>query len=92
MQKKGFKFKAAYATAREDKNNIEKAYDDLLFFLKKTIDNVLYKDAKKKFNNKNKNIFQKAKKLFHLRVKIYKKLIFERENLKFEESWKEREN
>ena len=60
--------------------------------LKKTIDNVLYKDAKKKFSNKNKNIFQKAKKLFHLRVKIYKKLIFERENLKFEESWKEREN
>ena len=87
---KGFKFKAAYATAREDKNNTEKAYDDLLF-VKKTIDNVLYKDAKKKFNNKNKNIFQKAKK-FDLRVKIYKKLIFERENLKFEESVAEREN
>ena len=59
--------------------------------LKKTIDNVLYKDAKKKFNNKNKNIFQKAKK-FDLRVNIYKKLIFERENLKFEESVAEREN
>ena len=52
---------------------------------------MLYKDAKKKFNNKNKNIFQKAKK-FDLRVNIYKKLIFERENLKFEESVAEREN
>ena len=37
---KGFKFKAAYATTREDKNNAEKAYDDLLF-VKETIDNVL---------------------------------------------------
>ena len=52
----------------------EKAYDGLLFD-KKKFDNVLYKDAKKKFNNKNKNIFEKAKNLFGLRIKIYKKLI-----------------
>ena len=57
----------------------EKAYDGLLFD-KKKFDNVLYKDAKKKFNNKNKNIFEKAKNLFGLRIKIYKKLILEKEN------------
>ena len=39
---------------------------------------------------KKKNIYQEAKKFFNLRVKIYKKLIFETENLKPEETIAER--
>ena len=52
----------------------------------KNIDDVLYKNVKKWISDKNKNIFQEAKKLFDLRVEIYKKLVFEEENLKFEKS------
>ena len=37
-------------------------------------------------SDRNKNIFQEAKKLFDLRVEIYKKLVLEEENLKFEKS------
>ena len=52
----------------------------------KNIDDILYKNVKKWISDKNKNIFQEAKKLFDLRVEIYKKLVFEEENLKFEKS------
>ena len=52
----------------------------------KTIDDGFHKDAHKEFGKNNKNIFQKAKNLFNLRVKNYKKLLFEREHLKPEES------
>ena len=45
---------------------------------------------KKKFSKNNKNIFQEAKKLFNLMVKIYKKLFFERKNLRPEETTIER--
>ena len=52
----------------------------------KKIDDVFYKNVKKELSDKNKNIFQEAKKLFDLRVEIYKKLALEKENLKFEKS------
>ena len=55
----------------------------------KKIDDVLYKKGKKEFD-RNKNILQEAKKLFDLWVEIYKKVILEEENLKFEESVGER--
>ena len=45
-----------------------------------------YKKVNNELSDKNKNIFQEAKKLFDLRVEIYKKLVFEEENLKFEKS------
>ena len=80
---KGFKLKSVYTTNGE--NNIEKAYDDLVFNNKK-IDDVLYKKVKNQISDENKNIFQEAKKLFDLRIEIYKKLFFEAENLKFEKS------
>ena len=47
---------------------------------------MLYKKVNNKFRDRNKNIFQEAKKLFHLRVEIYKKFVLEEENLKFEKS------
>ena len=47
---------------------------------------MLYKKVNNKLRDRNKNIFQEAKKLFDLRVEIYKKLVFEEENLKFEKS------
>ena len=37
-------------------------------------------------SDKNENIFQEAKELFDLRVEIYKKMILEAKNLKFEKS------
>ena len=37
-------------------------------------------------SDSSKSIFQEAKKLFNLRVEIYKKLVLEEENLKFEKS------
>ena len=37
-------------------------------------------------SDSSKNIFQEAKKLFNLRVEIYKKLVLEGENLKFEKN------
>ena len=78
---------SVYST--EDINNTEKAYDDLVLNDKK-IDDVFYKNANKDLSNENKNIFEEAKKLFNLRVKFYKKLILEGENLEFEESTTER--
>ena len=83
---KGFKLKSVYTTNGE--NNIEKAYDDLVFNNKK-IDDVLYKKVNNELSDSSKNIFQEAKKLFDLRVEIYKKLVSE-ENLKFEKSIGER--
>ena len=62
----------------------KKAYDDLVSNNKK-IDDVFYKNVKKELSDKNKNIFQEAKKLFDLRVEIFKKLALE-EDLKFEKS------
>ena len=47
---------------------------------------MLYKKVNNKLRDRNKNIFQEAKKLFDLRVEIYKKLVLEEENLKFEKS------
>ena len=78
-----FKLKSAYTT--KAKNNIKKAYDDLVFNNKK-IDDVFYKNVKKELSDRKKNIFQEAKKLFDLRAEIYKKLTLEEENLKFEKS------
>ena len=71
------------------KNNINDAYDDAyhdLVFGNKTIDDVLYKKVNNELSDSSKNIFQEAKKLFDLRVEIYKKLVLEEENLKFEKS------
>ena len=79
---KGFKLKSVYTTKGE--NNIEKTYDDLVFNNKK-IDDVLYKKVNNELSDSSKNIFQEAKKLFDLRVEIYKKLALE-EDLKFEKS------
>ena len=78
-----FKLKSVYTT--KAKNNIKKAYDDLVFNNKK-IDDVFYKNVKKELSDRKKNIFQEAKKLFDLRAEIYKKLTLEEENLKFEKS------
>ena len=47
---------------------------------------IFYIKAKNELDDKNKNIFQEAKKLFNLRVEIYKKLVLGEENLKFEKS------
>ena len=80
---KGFKLKSVYIT--KGGNNIEKAYDDSVFN-DKSIDDILYKKVNNEFSNKNKNIFQEAKKLFDLRIEIYIKLFFEEKNLKFEKS------
>ena len=80
---KGFKLKSAYPTRGE--NNLEKAYDDLVLSNKR-IDDVLYKKANNELSDRNMNIFQEAKTLFDLRVEIYKKLVLEEENPKFEKS------
>ena len=80
---KGFKLKSVYITKGE--NNKEKVYNDLVFNNKK-IDDVFYKNVKKELSDKNKNIFQEAKKLFDLRVKIYKKFVLEEENSKLEKA------
>ena len=84
---KGFKLKSAYITTKGE-NNIEKAYDDLVLKNKK-IDDIIQKKVNNEPSDENKNIFQEAKKLFDLRVEIYKKLIVEGENLKFEKSFGE---
>ena len=52
----------------------------------KKIDDVIYKKVNNELSDSSKNIFQKAKKWFDLRVEIYKKLVLEEENLKFEKS------
>ena len=62
----------------------KKAYDGLVFNNKKT-DDVFYKNVEKELSDKNNN-FQEAKRLFDLRIEIYKKLVLEEENLKFEKS------
>ena len=51
---------------------------------------MFYKNAKEELSDSSKNIFQESKKLFHLRVEIYKKLVLEEENSKFEKSIGER--
>ena len=78
---KDFKFKSVYTT--KGKDNTKKAYDNLALNDKK-IDDVLYKKANNELSDGSKNIFEEAKKLFDLRVEIYKKLILEEEKLKFE--------
>ena len=80
---KGFKLKSFFTTKGE--NNIEMAYEDLVFNDKK-IDDVIYKKLNNETSDRNKDIFQEAKKLFDLRVEIYKKLVLEEKNLKFEKS------
>ena len=82
-----FKLKSVYTT--KGKNNTEKDHDDLVLNNKK-IHGVLYEKANNELSDSSKNIFQEAKKLFTLRVEIYKKLFLEEENLKFEESVEER--
>ena len=67
---KGFKLKSTCTTTKGE-NNIEKAYNNLVLSDKK-IDDILYKKVKKELSDKNKNIFQEAKKLLDLRVEIYK--------------------
>ena len=57
-----------------------------MVFNNKKIDDVLHKKVKNEISDSSKNIFQEAKYLFYLRVEIYKKLIIEEENLKFEKS------
>ena len=57
-----------------------------MVFSNKKIDDVCYKKVNNELSDSSKNIFQEAKKLFDLRVEIYKKLVFEEENLKFEKS------
>ena len=49
----------------------------MMYFIKK---------AKTELSDRNKTIFQETKKLFDLRIEIYKKLLLEEENLKFEKS------
>ena len=80
---KGFKLKSVYTTKGE--NNIEKAYEDLVLNNKK-IDDVFYKKVNNEVSDSSKNIFQEANKLFDLRIEIYKKLVLEGENPKFDKS------
>ena len=47
---------------------------------------MFYKNSKKELSDSSKNIFQETKKLFDLRIEIYKKLVLEEENSKFEKS------
>ena len=73
---KEFKLKSFYTTKGE--NNIEMAYENLVFNDKK-IDDVIYKKLNNETSDRNKDIFQEAKKLFDLRVEIYKKLVLKKE-------------
>ena len=57
-----------------------------MIFGDKEIDDVLYKKVNNELSNKNQNIFQETKNLFDLRVEIYKKLVLEEENSKFQKS------
>ena len=57
-----------------------------MVFSNKKVDDVLYKKVNNQLSDSSKKFFQEAKKLFDLRVEIYKKLILEEENLKFEKS------
>ena len=80
---KGLNLKIVYTTKGE--NNMEKVYDDLVLSNKKSND-VLYKKVNNELSDRNKNVFHETKKLFDFRVKIYKKLVPEEENSKFEKS------
>ena len=80
---KGFKLKSVQTTKGE--NDIEKAYDDLVFNNKK-VDDVLYKKVNNELSDSSRNIFQEVKKLFDLRAEVYKTLVLEGESLKFEKS------
>ena len=80
---KGFKLKSVYTTGGI--SNTEKGYDDLVLNDKK-IDDVLYIKANNELSDRSKNIFQEEKNLFNSRVEIYKKLVLEGENSKFEKS------
>ena len=57
-----------------------------MVFNNKKIDDVLYKKVNNELSDSSKNIFQEAKRLFDLRVEIYRKVVLEEENLKFEKS------
>ena len=56
-----------------------------MFLSNKKINDIFYRKTKNKLDDKNKNIFQEAKKLFDLMVETYKKLAL-KEDLKFEKS------
>ena len=59
---KGFKLKKAYAISKGDRNNTEKAYDNLVLNINKTIDDVFYKNANnEKDSEKDKIFFKKQK-------------------------------
>ena len=47
---------------------------------------MFYKNEEKELSDSSKNIFQETKKLFDLRIEIYKKLVLAEENSKFEKS------
>ena len=57
-----------------------------MVFNNKKIDDVLYKKINNELSDNSKSIFQEAKKVFDLRVEIFKELVLEEENLKFEKS------
>ena len=57
-----------------------------MVFSDKETDNVLYEKVNNELSDRQKNFFEEAKKLFHLKVEIYKKLVLEVENSKFEKS------
>ena len=57
-----------------------------MVFNNKKIDDVLYKKINNELSDNSKSIFQEAKKVFDLRVEIFKKLVLEEESLKFEKS------
>ena len=57
-----------------------------MVFNNKKIGDVLYKKINNELSDNSKSIFQEAKKVFDLRVEIFKKLVLEEENLKFEKS------
>ena len=58
-------------------------------FNNKKINDVLYKKVDNELSDSSKNTLQEAKKLFDLRVEIYKTLVLEEEDLKFEKSFGE---
>ena len=57
-----------------------------MVFNNKKVDDVLYKKVNNELSDSSRNIFQEVKKLFDLRVEVYKTLVLEEESLKFEKS------
>ena len=55
-----------------------------MVFNNKKVDDVLYKKVNNELSDSSRNIFQEVKKLFDLRVEVYKTLVLEEESLKFE--------